>query len=118
MKMKAKISLSLVALMISAGLLAGCSLAGRTDAQIATDIQQKLASDPAIANKQIQVSSDKGVVSLGGTVASDAERLTAANDAAQIKGVKTVVNNLQVTPQTAQLMPTAQPAPAQAFTPG
>jgi hypothetical protein len=116
--MKAKISLSLVALIISAGLLAGCSLAGRTDAQIATDIQQKLASDSAIANKQIQVSSDKGVVSLGGTVASDAERLTAANDAAQIKGVKTVVNNLQIAPQqAAQTMPTAPAAPAPFYTP-
>src|SRR5437588_4986237 len=116
--MKAKISLSLVALMVSAGLLVGCSqLTGRTDAQIATDIQQKLQSDPVIANKQIQVQSDKGTVALSGTVASDAERLTAGNDAAQIKGVKTVINNLQVAPPMAQLAPIAQPAPAPVYTP-
>src|SRR5437588_11832305 len=110
--MKAKISLytSLVALLLSAGLMIGCSqLIGRSDAQIATDVQQKLQGDPAVTNKQIQVQSDRGVVALNGSVGSDAERTAAANDAAHISGVKTVVNNLQVTPQQ-----TAQVAPPQA----
>jgi hypothetical protein len=121
--MKAKFSLSLIALIASAGLLVGCSqLGGRTDAQIATDIQQKLLADTGVPTKTISINSDKGVVTLSGNVSSDAERASAANDAAQIKGVKTVVNNLTVAPpqpQVAQAAPAAQPAPAPApaFTP-
>jgi hypothetical protein len=50
------------------------------------------------------------VVTLSGNVATDNERLAAANDAAGIAGVKTVINNLQVgTDQTAQQQP---PSPA------
>ena len=123
--MKAKISLSLVALIASAGLLVGCSqMAGRSDAQIATDVQQKLLADTAVPTKTISINSDKGVLTLSGAVSSDAERAAAASDAAQIKGVKTVVNNLTVAqPQVAAAaapvaQPAAQaPAPAPAYTP-
>jgi hypothetical protein len=49
------------------------------------------------------VQSSNGVVTLSGYVNSDQERNAAANDASQVAGVKTVVNNLQVaTPETAQ----------------
>ena len=61
--MKAKIFTSALVLMVSAGILAGCSqLVGRSDAQIATEVQQKLLVDPAISTKQIQVQADKGVI--------------------------------------------------------
>ena len=76
--------------------ITGCTKFGaRADSQVVSDIQNKLNSDSNIQNKQISVSADKGVVTLSGTVASDLERMAAANDASQVEGVKTVVNNLQ-----------------------
>jgi len=76
--------------------MTGCTKFGaRADSQVASDVQSKLNSDSNIQNKQISVTADKGVVTLSGTVASDLERTAAANDAGQIEGVKTVINNLQ-----------------------
>ena len=94
---------SLSVVLVSAALLAaGCSRMGtHTDAQVASDVQTKLNSDNAIPDKQLNINANNGVVTLTGTVSNDAARNAAANDAAQVEGVKTVVNNLQVTPTTA-----------------
>ena len=74
----------------------GCAKFGaRSDSQVTSDVQTKINSDSNIQTKQISVTADKGVVTLSGTVASDLERSAAANDASQIEGVKTVINNLQ-----------------------
>ena len=79
---------------------AGCnqqqSANPRPDSQVAADIQNKINSDASLPNKQIAVGSNNGVVTLSGTVGSESERLAAGNDASQIEGVKTVVNNLIV----------------------
>ncbi len=75
-------------------------------------MQSKLFSDPAVTTKQIQVTASKGVVTLAGTVSSEMERIAAANDAAQVEGVKTVVNNLQVAPVQASVQQTQEPEPA------
>ncbi len=81
---------------------AGCSRnTSRPDAQIAQDVQSKINSDNAVPDKQVTINSTSGVVTLSGNVSSDAARNAAANDAAQIEGVKTVVNNLQVAPAAA-----------------
>ena len=57
-----------------------------------------------------------GVVTLSGDVTHDAERGAAANDAAAVNGVKTVVNNLQVQQAQAAPLPMVeeQPVPAPA----
>src|SRR5262249_42658562 len=73
---------------------AGCA---RTDQQVAADVQNKISADSNIPDKQVTVSSTGGVVTLAGTVTRDAARNAAANDAAQVTGVKTVVNDLKVT---------------------
>jgi BON domain len=98
----------------------GCNkLGGRADSQIASDVQNKIFSDSNVPDKQITINSNKGVVTLSGSVSSDAARTAAASDAAQIDGVKTVVNNLSVggattasnaAPQEATPEPQAQPA--------
>ena len=44
---------------------------------------------------------NNGVVTLSGTAADPASRALAGNDAGSVPGVKTVVNNLTVLPQTA-----------------
>lgn len=77
-------------------ILAGCSRGGRTDAQIASDVQNKINSDGSVPDKQVTINANNGVVTLSGNVSSDAARNAAASDAAQVDGVKTVVNNLQV----------------------
>jgi hypothetical protein len=70
----------------------------RTDAQVASDIQSKLNADQAVQNKQIAVLAANGVVTLSGYVSSEAERSAVAGDAANVSGVRTVVNNLTVQP--------------------
>lgn len=94
------------AVVISLGLLTtGCTRAGsggRTDQQVATDVQNKINADNSFPDKGLTVNANNGVVTLSGNVSSDAARNAAANDAAQVDGVKTVVNNLVVSsPATA-----------------
>ena len=96
--MKRNLSVVLIAM----ALLAGCSRIGsHTDAQVASDVQNKINGDSNIPDKQLNINANNGVVTLTGTVASDAARSAAANDAAQVEGVKTVVNNLEVAPASA-----------------
>ena len=92
--MKRNLSVVLIAVAL---LAAGCSRVGsRTDAQVASDVQNKINGDSSVPDKQLNINANNGVVTLTGTVASDAARNAAANDAAQVEGVKTVVNNLEV----------------------
>jgi len=101
---------SWVVLVSLAVFAAGCNRA-RPDAQIATDVQNKIQADNGVPDKQLTINATNGVVTLSGNVASDAARNAAANDAAQVEGVKTVVNNLQVAP--AVEAQTTQPEPEQ-----
>jgi hypothetical protein len=104
--MKRNLSVVLIAIAL---LAASCSRVGsRTDAQVASDVQNKINGDSIIPDKQLNINANNGVVTLTGTVASDAARNAAANDAAQIEGVKTVVNNLEVAPASAAADQTAQ----------
>jgi hypothetical protein len=95
-------------ILISSSLLAaGCSR-GRTDAQLAADVQNKINSDTSFPDKGLQVSANNGVVTLSGAVSSDGARAAAAGDAARIEGVKTVVNNLVITTSPSANAATAQ----------
>jgi len=105
-----------VVLLLAMGLavLAGCSHSAPapSDAQVASDVQNKIYSDAAVQSRSITVQAASGVVTLNGEVSSDAERVAAANDAGAIIGVKTVINNLQV--EQAKAAPPARTAPAPA----
>jgi hypothetical protein len=104
--------LSVVALALALAVFAGCNHAApRTDAQVASDVQSKVYGDPAIQSRDIRVQANNGIVTLSGNVTTDAERGSAANDAATIAGVKTVVNDLQV--QQAQVTPPPPPVAEQ-----
>jgi BON domain len=99
-----------LAAVLSLAVLAGCSRKiERTDAQVASDVQNKIYGDPGIQSRQISVQAASGVVSLNGTVRSDVERTAAANDAGAIEGVRTVINNLEVQQAQATPPPTAVP---------
>ncbi len=95
---------SVGALMLALLVFAGCSQKlVRTDAQVASDVQNKIYRDAAVQSRDITVQASNGMVTLEGNITSDAERSAASNDAAAVMGVKTVVNNLQV--QQAQATP-------------
>ena len=111
MKAKAPLYFLVLVLALIAGISTGCTKnplgSSRNDTQIASDVQNKVFSDPNVQSRQISVQSANGIVTLAGNVNSDAERAAAANDAAQIEGVKTVVNNLQVQSATSTPPPAA-----------
>jgi BON domain len=112
--MKARVSLHLSAVVLLTILAAvGCSKAPN-DAQIASDIQNKLNTDSGLQGKQLAVQAANGSVTLSGQVDNDAQRDAAARYASSEPGVKQVVNNLQVGPpaeaQTAPQASKASPA--------
>ena len=89
--------------------LSGCSKApARTDAQVAAEVQSKISSDSGITSQEIGVQSASGVVTLSGNVGTEAERVSAASDAATVAGVKTVVNNLVVQQAQASAPPASE----------
>jgi hypothetical protein len=114
--MKARLSLYLSALVLLTimAVTVGCSKAP-TDAQIATDIQNKLNTDSGLQGKQLIVQVDKGSVTLSGEVDNIAQRDAAARYASGEPGVKQIVNNLEVAappPMQAQSPPPQQPVAA------
>ena len=83
--------------------LAGCQHTP-TDAELTTGVHNAVANDPSIKQQPIQVAVQGGVVTLSGNVSDDTASSVAAQDAARVKGVKQVVNSLQIA--GAQVAPT------------
>src|SRR5215469_1472914 len=110
MKMTHSSVLRMVLLFTVLALAMACTKAPN-DAQTTADIQSKLGADSGLQNKQIDVKSDKGVVTLSGVVDNDAEREAAARYASTEPGVKQVVNNLQLGSTAAAAEPAQQPVP-------
>jgi len=82
----------------------------RTDQQIASDVEAKIAAESALNGQSIQVAVANGIATLSGAANDDASRALAGNDAGSVDGVKTVVNNLTVQPpKQAVLAPVAPP---------
>jgi hypothetical protein len=108
--MKARTSLFLrtIASVVVLALAVACAKPAN-DTQTVSNIQAKLSSDSGLQGKQMTVQSDKGTVTLSGTVDNDAQREAAAKYAASEPGVKTVINNLQVGRQQASAEPAAAP---------
>jgi len=117
--MKRYFSVSLIFLALFAAGCAHLGMGSRTDQQIASDVQNKINADTNFPDKQLNVSAANGVVTLSGNVSSDAARSAAANDAAQVEGVRTVVNNLRVAaPVTAASSePPSQPQKQTSYNP-
>lgn len=91
---------------------AGCKKAAPapTDDSLTSALHTRLTTDSALATEPIQVAVENGVATLNGTVSNDAARSLAAADAAQVAGIRTVVNNLTVAP-AAPPVTAAAPAP-------
>ena len=85
------------------------------DSSLTAAVQSRIAGDGAISTEPIQSAVKDQTATLNGTVSSEAARALAASDAAQVAGIKTVVNNLTVqapAPTTAMTAMTATPPPA------
>ena len=103
--MSKQLCLIVATLLLTLG-LGACSHT-RSDAEIASEVQNKINTDPNIATKQVSVGATNGIATLSGSVGSDSDRATAGNDAAQVAGVKTVVNNLEAAHSTETSMATS-----------
>lgn len=100
------------------GLGVGCAKKP-DDAKISSEIQDKFSQDSGLGTKQLSVKAEAGVVTLSGTVDNDAQREAAGKQAASIVGVKTVINNLEVSnvgkpSVVAETTPPADAAPSAA----
>jgi len=87
------------------------------DTKISSEIQSKFSQDSGLGSKQLAVKAEGGVVTLSGTVDNDAQRDAAGKQAASVAGVKTVINNLEVSnvgkpSAVAEMTPPAAAAPA------
>jgi len=103
-------------LIVAATLLfAACSLTHKTegpdDAAIKDSIQAKLFQDATLKRRDIHVDSQKGVVTLTGTVTSDMEKLAVEGLARGATGVTQIVDQLTVSDAlAAQISAPAEPA--------
>jgi hypothetical protein len=93
-------------------LLGACNLINGTpdDNAIVSQIQAKLYEDPVLKTRDIHVTSQKGVVVLTGSVATDVEKGSAEQAANEAKGVKQLIDQLTVSAPVAQGAPPAAPA--------
>ena len=80
-----------------------------SDEQLATEVKAQVQADSALSGLPIQTQVSNGIVTLSGQVNDQAARELATNDAAQVSGVRTVVNNLTVQKSSAAVNP-AQPS--------
>lgn len=85
--------------------------APRSDQDIANDVQTRINAESALNGQNIQVAVNGGTVTLNGSVNNDAARALAAADSGAATGVRTVINNLTVTPERAQKQEEPKPAP-------
>ena len=84
-------------------LVAGCrSMTGKSagenidDGTITASVKSKLVADKASNMTRVNVDTNNATVYLNGTVESPEQKARAEQLAWQVKGVKSVVNNLQV----------------------
>ena len=105
-------------LLVGALLFAGCAVKQPDDKATTTQIQAKLFDDPVLKTRDIRVTSDKGTVTLTGTVGTELEKAAVERIAGQADGVKSVVNQLVVSSAPAAPAPaTLAPAPTAEATP-
>ena len=103
-------SSGILAVLAFAVLSTACSQ--QADIGITTKVKSLLESDRAISNAaQIQVTTEKKVVTLAGPVDSPATKAQAVRIAKGVEGVKKVVDNLTVAPASVAAV---QPAAAEA----
>lgn len=71
--------------------------AQRDDSAIQSDVTAAISHDSALQGQQITATVDKGVVTLSGTVQTNAQLQQAETDAANVSGISGILNHLKVT---------------------
>jgi len=102
-----------IAMLVAMLTVAGCTKAPN-DAGIVTNIKSQMFSDPQLKDSSLQVTSNKGVVTIAGTVTSDAARLDAYKIATQMAGVTKVNDQMTVQPPAPPETPVAAESPKKA----
>ena len=90
-----------LALLLSAAGLVFTAACSQTDAGITTAVKTKMASDDTVKASEINVDTHNHVVTLNGTVGSQAQKERAVMIARNTKGVSNVVDDLTVGPAPA-----------------
>jgi hypothetical protein len=93
--------------------VAGCKSATPPvdDASLNSALQSKLQADPGLTGQPVQAAVLGGVATLTGSVTNESARVLAANDAAQVPGIRVVNNNLTVAAEpVVAAAPVAAPA--------
>ena len=93
MRVSTKLQSALLALVTASLVAVGCA---QTDAGITTKVKSKLAADDTVKAYQIDVDTKAKVVTLSGSVDSEAARDKAVALARETQGVMDVVSNLTV----------------------
>lgn len=95
-----KNALRLATAFLCVSLLSACNLFNSfqspDDKAIVADIQAKLFQDPVLKTRDVKVVSQKGIVVLTGRVSTDLEKAAAERLAGEAKGVKQIINQLDV----------------------
>src|SRR5687768_3604605 len=99
MSTKKQLLLTTAAAVLISLLNAGC---GTNDPGITTAVKSKLAADERTSAMKIDVDTSQRVVTLTGTVQTEAEKAAAEQVAKNTDGVTSVVNNLVVAPAAAR----------------
>jgi osmotically-inducible protein OsmY len=88
-----------MALILAAGV---CLAADKqvNDDSISDHVRLRLASDPDVKGGALGVDVKDGVVTIGGTVETQHQKDKAAKLAKKVKGVKQVVNNIDIKART------------------
>ena len=90
-----------LALLLSAAGLVFTAACSQTDAGVTTAVKMKMATDDTVKASEINVDTHNHVVTLNGTVGSQAEKERAVMIARNTKGVTNVVDDLTVGPAPA-----------------
>jgi hypothetical protein len=94
--------------------LVGCKSAppvATDDTSLTAALQGRIAGDGALSAEPIQSAVKDRIATLSGTVSNEAARALASADAAQVAGIKTVVNNLTVQAPAPIVTAVAAPPP-------
>ena len=94
---KLTVTLALLLFMTGCQALTGATLRENIDdGSITTSVKTKLASDKLVTLTRVGVETNNGIVYLTGEVETAEQKSHIGSLASQVKGVKQVVNNLQV----------------------
>jgi osmotically-inducible protein OsmY len=72
--------------------------ATRTDAQITRDVLHRMKADLDVPDDRIRVKVAGGVVTIEGTANHDSQKAATESCARSVKGVRSVINKIEVTP--------------------